>query len=145
MVDFFVTNNTDRQRAHIAIDNLFPPFKVSISKGSKRSIEQNRLMWMWMKEASEQLKEYTATEYQAYCKLHFGVPILRGEEADFKEAYDDVLKPLTYEQKLKAMSPPLDFPVTRLMKTGQLTRFLDDVYAHFKNLNVWLTEPDNED
>ncbi len=145
MTDFFITNNTDRQRAHIAIDDQFPPFKMSISKGSKRSIEQNRLMWMWMKEASEQLKEYTATEYQAYCKLHFGIPILRGEDEGFKDAYDDVLKHLTYEQKLRAMSPPLDFPVTRLMKTGQLTRFLDDVYDHFKGLNVWLTEPDNED
>ena len=144
MTDFFITNSSDRQRAHIAIDNHELPFKVKLSKGGKRSLEQNRLMWLWMNEAADQLKEYTATQNQAYCKLHFGIPILRGEDDDFRSAYDAVLIDLTYEQKLRAMSPPLDFPVTRLMKTGQLKRFLDDVYAHFRGLGVWLTEPEDE-
>ena len=143
MTDYFVTNNTDRQKAHIAIDEQPFPFKMGLTDRDKRSVEQNRLMWMWMNEAADQLKEYTATEYQAYCKLHFGVPILRGEDENFREDYDNVLRPLTYEQKLKVMGPPISVPITSLMTTKQLTRFLDDVYAHFKNLNVWLTEPDD--
>ncbi len=144
MTDLFVTNASDRQRVHIAIDEAVTPFKVSIGKASKRSIEQNRLMWMWMNEAADQLKEYTATEYQALCKLHFGVPILRGEDEDFRAMYDAGIRDLDYETKVKYMGPPISIPVTSLMKTGQLTRFLDDVYSHFRSKGVWLTEPDNE-
>ena len=88
-----------------------------------------------------QLKEDTAEGYHAYCKLHYGVPILR-EDEDFREAYDEVLKPLTYEQKLKAMAAPLDFPVTRMMTIHQLARYMDEIYRHFTGLGVRLTVQD---
>lgn len=143
MTSFFISKPSDRQRVHIAIDKAELPLKVTLRKGGKdRSLEQNRLMWLWMQEAADQLKEDDATGYQAYCKLHFGVPILRGEDEGFREAYDSVIRPLTYEQKIKAMKPPLSLPVTSIMKSGQLKRFLDDVYAHFRAQGVWLTEPD---
>ena len=110
--------------------------------GKTRSLDQNRLMWKWMTEAADQLKDDTPAGYHAFCKLHFGIPILR-EDEDFRADYDAIVKPLDYEKKLKAMSPPIDFEVTRLMKTGQLKRYLDDVYTHFTALGVRLTDPDD--
>ena len=45
MPDFYITHSSDRQRAHIAIDNHELPFKVKLSKGGKRSLEQNAYLW----------------------------------------------------------------------------------------------------
>ena len=40
------------------------------------------------------------------------------------------------------MAVPIDLPVTRIMKTGQKKRYLDDVYDHFTGLGVRLTDPE---
>lgn len=117
------------------------PFTASVVDGEQRSSEQNRLQRMWMSEAEAQ-GDQTAEEYRGYCKLHFGVPILRYENEEFREAYDRVIKPRLYEEKLVMMMEPLDFPITRLMTTGQKTRYLDAVYQHFRGLGFVLTEPE---
>lgn len=121
-----------------------PPYTVSVVDGRKRSVEQNKLQRLWMNEAAEQLGEDTPEGYRAYCKLHFGVPILRGENEEFREAYDRVIRPHSYEDKLTMMATPLDFPVTRLMKMGQKKRYLDDIYVHFTSQGVQLTEPTDD-
>ena len=117
------------------------PYTVSVKNGRDRSLEQNRLMWMWMNEAADQLCEYTANEYQGLCKLYLGVPILYGEDDDYREWFDAEVTPKSYEEQVKMMTPPYCVPVTSLMKTGQFKRFLDVVYAHFTDKGVQLTEP----
>lgn len=117
------------------------PLTVTVLKGKHRTTEQNRLQRMWLLEAAEQLGEYTAEEYRAWCKLHLGVPILRAENEDFMEKYDRIIKPHSYEDKLEMMAVPLDFPVTRLMTTKQLTQYLDAMHQHFTELGVQLTQP----
>jgi len=131
----------------IALLNTYKlPCTVNLTKGQNRSIEQNRLQWLWLNEAAEQLGEYSVEDYRAYCKLHFGVPILRGEDADFRREYDrKIRKRYTYEEKLQMMiGPKIEIPVTRLMKTGQKKRYLDDVYIYFTTLGVKLTEPEEQ-
>lgn len=139
----YVTSKERMQRIRDSmLMALEPPFQLIIKFGKKRTLEQNALVWKWMGEAAAHFGDRTANELHAYCKLHFGVPILR-EGDDFREAYDTVLKPLSYENKLKAMAPPLDFPITRLMSVEQLSRFLDDVYQHLTEQGVNLTIPEN--
>ena len=122
------------------------PVTVSMVRGKKRSLEQNKLQRQWMNEAAEQLGEYNAEGYRAFCKLHFGVPILRGENPEFCAAYDKYIKPLPYEHKLAMMREPLDFPVSRLMTTGQAKRYLDDVFHHLRDeCGAKLTEPDEHE
>lgn len=118
------------------------PCTVNLTKGQKRSIEQNRLQRLWLREAAEQLADDSIEGYRGFCKLHFGVPILRGENEDFRKIYDQIIRPLSYEDKLKLMQIPLDLPVTRIMATGQKKRYLDDVYEHFTGRGVLLTEPE---
>ncbi len=120
------------------------PITVNVTKGKQRSTEQNRLQRLWVNEAAEQLQDETAEQKRGYCKLHFAVPIMRNEDEEFKEVYDKVIRPLSYEHKLLAMMIPLDLPVTRLMKTGQKKRYLDDIWQHFTDLGVKLTEPRTE-
>lgn len=136
-----VTTAAHRDQVIALLKGRKMPYSVTIKDGRNRSLQQNRLQRMWLNEAAEQLKDDTAEAYRAYCKLRFGVPILRGENEEFREAYDRIIKPHSYEDKLEMMAEPLDFPVTRLMKMGQKKRYLDDVYHHFTGLGVLLTEP----
>lgn len=107
-----------------------------------RTVDQNSLQHKWHQEAAMQLRESSAEDYRAYCKLHFGVPILRAESEEFRAQYDAIIRPLPYEQKLELMKAPIDFPVTRLMTVKQKTAFLDATCQHYLSLGVVLTLPE---
>jgi len=132
----------DRDDAIKLIKSMNLPLTINIKKGKDRSVEQNRLQRMWINEAVEQLQDERAEQKRAYCKLHFAVPLLRAEDEEFRQVYDEVIRPLSYEQKLKTMMIPIDLPVSRRMKSGQMKRYLDDIYDHFTSLGVKLTDPD---
>ena len=132
----------DRDRYKRLVDTYKLPCTVSVVKGQKRSDKQNRTQRLWYNEAAEQLADETAEEKRAYCKLHFGVPILRNEVDAYQEAYDRIVRPLEYEQKLEIMAVPLDFHVTRIMTTSQHKKFLDAVWNHFRGQGVDLSDPE---
>lgn len=79
-----------------------------------------------------------ALGWKCYCKLHHGVPILRAEDDEFREAYDGAIKGLTYEQKLLVMRV---FPVTSRMTTKQLTKYAEAVRDDFASRGVHLDFP----
>lgn len=106
----------------------------------QRSIPQNALQWRWCADAAKQ-GDQSAEDYQAFCKLHFGIPILRRDSEQYREAYDRIIKPLPYEQKLELMKAPFEWPVTRAMTKKQLTEHLDQVWQHFTSLGFQLTDP----
>lgn len=144
MTSRVLLTKADVEQAKALLDNTALPATFTLVKGKKRSPEQNRLQRLWCREASEQLGDETPEEKRAYCKLHFGVPILRNEDEEFCAAYDRIIRPHSYEDKLAMMAIPLDFPVTRLMKMGQKSRYLNDMYTHFQEQGVQLTEPPSE-
>jgi hypothetical protein len=87
------------------------------------------------------LEGQTVEDLRAYCKLTIGVPILRAEDETFREKYDAVVRPLSYEKKIALMKEPLDFPVTRLMSTRQATAYLEGIHRHFSEQGLALTDP----
>lgn len=117
------------------------PMTAQISATGRRSARQNRLNRQWMLDIAAQLEGWTAEEARGYCKLHFGIPILRSEDEAFGLEYDAVIRPLPYELKLKLMMVPFDFGVTRLMNTKQQTAYLGAVHRHFSEQGVALTDP----
>tara|TARA_R110000822_G_scaffold31017_3_gene89924 strand:+ start:857 stop:1297 length:441 start_codon:yes stop_codon:yes gene_type:complete len=138
-----IENQQDIDGLMRLISNRDLPITVNIKKGKDRTIEQNKLQRMWLLEAQEQ-GDMTAEEYRGWCKLHLGCQILYYENEVFAEAFDAVIRPLSYENKLKAMMMPLDMPVTRIMTTKQNKQYLDDVYQHFTGLGMKLTDPDDQ-
>lgn len=137
-----VTDN-DKVMALRLVENRPVPFTLSLTDGKHRSTAQNRLQRLWMNEISQQRGDMTPEEARAYCKLTIGVPLLRAENEAFRQRYDEVLKPLSYEHKLKIMSEPIDLPVTRLMTTKQHTQYLDGIVRHFAEQGIILTMPDD--
>ena len=118
------------------------PLSVTVVDGRVRSTAQNRLQRLWCGEIAEQMGDRTPEEVRGLIKLQFGVPILRAENEDFREAYDRVIKPLPYEAKLALMVEPLDWPVTRLMNVKQMTAFMDEMQRHWSAQGVRLTDPE---
>tara|TARA_R110000868_G_scaffold411706_1_gene707801 strand:+ start:25679 stop:26125 length:447 start_codon:yes stop_codon:yes gene_type:complete len=141
MTTRFLESDADRRLLIRFIEEQPLPLTVSLSKGGKRSLKQNKLQRLWMTEIAEQLGDQTAEEVRGYCKLTIGVPILRAEHDDFRERYDAIIRPLPYEQKMAMMMEPLDFPITRLMTTKQHTTYLDGVHRHFSEKGIALTDP----
>lgn len=123
------------------IESWRPPFTANLRRGADRTVEQNKLQRLWLNEAAEQLGDMTAEEYRAYCKLHHGVPIMRAAHDEFREKYDRLIRPRSYEEKLELMAVPMDFPVTRLMTTKQKTQYLDAIANDFRGRGVVLTDP----
>ena len=123
------------------------PFTVNIKQGGRRSIEQNRLVHLWMAEIAEQLPGTfdSAEHVRGYCKLHFGVAILKHADETFREHYDRSLRPLPYETKLACMMEPIALPVTSRMNVKQLSAYLDAVHRHFSEQGVVLTIPQEKD
>ena len=116
------------------------PIRIQIDKKKKtRTIKQNNTANRWYRDCEAQ-GDMKAWEYKAYCKLHFGIPILRRDSIKFKDGYDSKVKKFDYETKLMFMGEPYSFPVTSLMNVKQQSEYLDIVERHFSEQNFELTE-----
>lgn len=143
MVQRFIESEFGRQSLIRFIENQELPFTISLAKGGARTSKQNRLFHLWVGEIQLQTQQESHEWWRGYCKLHQGVPILRNEDAAFREAYDTTIKPLPYETKIKCMMEPISFPVTSRMVAKQMTLFLDDVHRHFAEQGIILTIPED--
>lgn len=111
--------------------------KVKIVAGL-RSLSQNDISHAWYEQMALEDRQYDKQGHRRYCKLHHGVPILRAEDEDYRNAYDAVIRPLAYETKLQAMD---HWPVTSLMSKAQLSAYLEAVQADYRKRGVFLEFP----
>jgi hypothetical protein len=118
---------------------------VSLRPGKDRTLEQNGL-WFAMYTRIAQMTEIGDVEdARRYCKLHFGVPIMRNASEDFRHAWNVSFLMLTYEAKLELMGPcallgPDGFPVTRLFDRGQGVTYTDKIVAEFSGKGVFFDD-----
>ena len=110
--------------------------RVSWSADKGRSVSQNALAHSWYGQIASELGDRTEREVRAECKLLYGVKILREEVPEYREQYDRLIKGrFTYEEKLALMAGAGDddgYPVTRLMSTDQLTRYLEAIHEAYR-------------
>lgn len=113
---------------------------LTVKDGKPRSLDQNAISHAWYEQVARELREDSALQVKRFCKLHFGVPLLRAEDEEFRETYDATIRQtLSYEQKLQAM----DFlPVTSRMNAKQLSAYLEAVQQHYATRGVWLQFPE---
>jgi hypothetical protein len=118
----------------------FKYLRVRVRTGRDRSLDQNAIGHVWYEQVANELREDNALGVKRFCKLHFGVPILRAEDESFREIYDRSIKDtLTYEQKLKAMDI-LD--VTSIMTVPQHSAYLVAMQDHYCGVGVQLEFPE---
>lgn len=120
------------------------PITVAVKDGVDRSLAQNRLVNKWYSEAANWLGDQEAWEVRSECKLYLGVRLMLAEDETFREKWYRMIKDrYTLEEKLEMMSPPWDFPVTRLMTVKQMTKYMDAVHQKYAAQGVPLSLPDD--
>jgi Mlc titration factor MtfA (ptsG expression regulator) len=139
MAHRIISNPAELDAFVTLLTGLKLPVTVEWQQGRDRTLDQNRLQFLWAREASEQRGDMTADEVRCEWKLVFGVPILREESPEFRDVYDAAIKPLPYELKLKAMR---FIPVTSEMKVSQMVRYLDTVQRDCLENGIKLTDPE---
>ena len=117
---------------------------VTLKTGRDRTLDQNRL-WFGMYKRIAQVLDWHIEDARRYCKLHFGVPIMRAASEDFLRDYDLIIKPLAYERKLELMGSnsllgPEGFPVTRLFDRQQGIEYTDTIAAEFSSKGVFFDD-----
>ena len=117
------------------------PLTVSFVRGAKRSNPQNKTFNMWYAQAAAQLGDTDPQEVRAQCKLMFGVPILRRDDAAFRLTYDANFKPFEYETKIRLFIA-LEPAVTSKMTTKQCAEYMDAMQRHFLPMGIRLTDPE---
>lgn len=139
---FTLTQEHDRKQAVALAETIELPATVRITQGVDRSHAQNRLAFKWYKEIAQH-SGHSPDHIRAVCKLEIGVPILRLDDEEFRSLYDEMIRPLPYEKKIKLMVEPFDFAVTRSMKTKQMIAYLDGIWQRYAvEGGLALTEPD---
>lgn len=114
-------------------------FTLTFKFGKGRSLDQNAISHAWYEQVARELREDDARGVKRFCKLHFGIGILRAEDEEFRESYDAVIKHhLSYEQKLVAMDM---LPVTSRMTTKQISQYMQDMQDHYRMKGVCLEFP----
>jgi hypothetical protein len=124
MSTIIINSAESLQRACGDLREMWSEYKflrLTIKKGKDRSLNQNAISHAWYEQLARELREDDALGWKCHCKLHYGVPILRAEDEEYRESYDTVLKFLTYEKKLIAMR---HWPVTSIMVKSQLSKYL---------------------
>lgn len=144
MSELIVNSETALQSAIGDLREMFRVhrfLRVKVKEGKARSLDQNAISHCWYDQMAREDRQHDTRGHRNYCKLHFGVPILRAEDADFRAFYDSALLGLTYEQKLAAME---FVPVTSQMTKPQLSKYLEAVQADYGNRGIYLQFPAQE-
>jgi hypothetical protein len=144
MTTYTINSDTSLQNFIGSVRETYSKFKfvrANIKTGKDRSLPQNAITHAWYEHLARELREESALGWKCYCKLHHGVPIMRAEDEEFRDAYDQVIKGLRYEQKLVAMR---SWPVTSLMNKEQLSKYAEAMQADFRDRGVLLEFPAGE-
>jgi len=142
MTEMVINSHESLQRAIGDLRSMWEQFKflrLDVKRGKDRSLDQNAIAHAWFAQLSRELREDDELGWKCYCKLHHGVPIMRAEDAEFRDSYDAVIRPLSYENKLIAMRC---WPVTSIMTKPQLSKFLEAVQVDFLARGTMLTFPE---
>ena len=130
----------ERQLLLRLIEGRDLPFTATLVRGEPRSLAQNRLSWLWLKEAGEQGNQ-TSEEYRAECKLGLGIPILLRDNEAFAAHWEAYMRFVPYEAQLKSMIGPYALKVTSLMTVEQEREYLDAMYHYLTEQGICLTDP----
>lgn len=143
MTSRIITKESERDGLFRLISARDMPFTVAIKQGKHRTNNQNALMHKWFQEIATQLGDRDASEVKAHCKLEYGIKMLHSENMEFQEQWNRLIRGrYTHEELLALMLPPHDYPVSRIMNTKQMVRYMDAIQRDYSAQGVHLTDPE---
>jgi len=118
---------------------------VSLRPGKDRTLDQNALWFALYQRIAQITQVGDVEDARRYCKLHFGVPIMRRDCEEFRRGWNQLFLHLDYERKLELMGPcslfgPDGFPVTRLFDRQQGIEYTNRIVEEFTAKGVVFTD-----
>lgn len=111
---------------------------ASVSQGSNRSLQLNATMHAMYKAMYLQGAFDSFNDARAYCKWHFGIPILERDKEGFKESFESVFGRFksNYEACMRLMNsckpfPYNGYPVTSGFTVKQACEYVDTIANTF--------------
>jgi hypothetical protein len=106
-------------------NSKYPTFQVM---KADRSSSQNAMLHGLYGDIARQAEDLSVIDVKCMCKLHYGVPILRAADAEWSEWYDQSIKKMDYEDKLRLMTY---MDVTSLFNKEQATEYIDTIIKEY--------------
>lgn len=119
----------------------YPVCTVTIEEGEpkKRSLDANALQHVWYQEIAD-YTGHSKTEIEGYCKVEFGLPILRHNVESESEKIPAFMIKQTFEHpKIKydiqdyerKIEIALKTPCTSMMSKRQHKNYMDELQKHY--------------
>jgi len=110
----------------------------------KRSKNQNSMIYALYGQIAIQMDDQSTLDVRRFCKLHYGVGILKSVDPDFCEFYDRAIKKMSYEDKLFLMGH-MDITSADGFKKPQATEYIDEIIREYSKQGISLINPNEAD
>jgi hypothetical protein len=104
----------------------------------ERTLSQNAMINALYGQIAAQSDDQSVLDVRRHCKLHYGIGILKADDPDFCEFYDNAIKGMDYEQKLFLMTY---FDVTSKFSKKQATEYIDTMLSEYGKQGFALADP----
>lgn len=144
-------NPKRRQRWDLSTDTVVENFNAFVTNmrlagkrplvelvPESRSLDQNDMFYALYTQIAGQKQDESVEEIRCHCKLHFGVPILRRDDPQFREWYNQIILHSDYEIKKKSMRY---VPVTSDFSKKQGSEYIDEIIREYSQQGFYLTHP----
>jgi len=120
-----------------------PGGKVTVKfVGEDSTHSQNALIWAIYRDIAEKTGN-GVVETRRFCKLHFGVPILRANCPEFATIYDKVLKPQAYEAKMELMDW-LDVTSAKEFNKKMASEYIETIIREYSEKGILIEQAQAE-
>ena len=116
--------------------------KEKKSAAKARSTAQNRLIYKAYQRIGKTLYGGDESHSRNECKLRIGCRILYRDSQDFAQVFDNVIRPLSHENKLAAM---LLISVSSIMTMPQATEYIKTIFTEYGQRGVYFLDLDGAD
>lgn len=111
-------------------------------KEAARTLAQNRLIYHIYQRIGKTLYGNDESHARNECKLKTGCRILYRDSKIFAKTFDEIIRPLPYEQKLRAMNM---ISVSSVMKVKQSTEYIKTILTEYGQAGVYFADLEGVD
>jgi hypothetical protein len=111
--------------------------KEKKSAAKARSLAQNRLIYKAYQRIGKTLYGGDESHARNECKLRIGCRILYRDSEEFARVFDTVIRPLSHENKLAAMTL---ISVSSIMEIPQATEYIKTIFTEYGQRGVYFLD-----
>lgn len=123
------------------VEIIVQPFDETASD-KRRSTRQNRLIYKLYQRIGKTLYGGDELHARRECKLKIGCGILYRERKDFAKTFDDVIRPLPHEIRLKAMDL---VEVSSIMTVKMGTEYIKSIIQQYSERGCYFLDLEGAD